>query len=63
MLDLLEGKPDKEKFLITIGTIYLDVGAIIYILNKNSLKRIVQPTLTKVNELIKSLEESWDSVI
>ncbi|HAS42863.1 MAG TPA: hypothetical protein DCS93_20455 [Microscillaceae bacterium] len=57
MVGLSEGKPDQASFLIKVGGICLVVGAIIYILNKISTKRFVQPKLTKVNELIKALEE------
>jgi len=57
MVGLSEGKPDRTTFLIKVGVICLIVGAIIYILNKISTKRFVQPKLTKVNELIKTLEE------
>lgn len=57
MIGLSADKPNQTNYLIIAGVVCVAIGIIIYALNKISVKRFVQPKLTKVNELIKTLEE------
>ena len=57
MIGLSADNPNQTNYLLIAGVVCIIVAITIYALNKISAKRFVQPKLTKINELIKALEE------
>ncbi|MEP1034779.1 hypothetical protein [Ekhidna sp.] len=49
--------PEATKLIVGGGVYCLFIGYMIYFLNRRSAKKVVEPKLNKVNELINTLEE------
>ncbi len=57
MLGFVIDEPNIITYIMQIGTFCFVCGGIIYLLNRISSKKFVEPKLKKVNELILTLEE------